>query len=148
LDAALAGAPDDAFVLYVAGRLGQRLGGEHALARLEAATQRDPELAAASIALAEARHDEGRPEDALTLLDAVLARDPENLRAKLWRGFLTADDDEVEPALATMTSLEPRLEHGAPTDHVLFDLTRSHLLRRQGQNDQAGAAVEAALSAG
>jgi tetratricopeptide (TPR) repeat protein len=148
IDAALAGAPDDAFILYIAGRLGQRLGDEHALEHLEAATQHDPELAAASIALAEARHDEGRPEDALTLLDAVLAHDAENLRAKLWRGFLTADDDEVEPALAVMTSLEPRLEHGAPTDHVLFDLTRSHLLRRQGHHDEAGAAVEAALSAG
>src|SRR6185369_13972644 len=114
----------------------------------EAATQHDPELSAAAIALAEARHDEGRHEDALTLLDGVLGRDAENLRAKLWRQFLTADDDEVEPALATLTALEPRLEHGAPTDHVLFDLTRSHLLRRQGHHDEAGAAVEAALSAG
>ena len=148
MDAALAGAPDDAVVLYIAGRIGQRLGDEHALERLEAATQRSPELSAAAIALAEARHDEGRPEDALTLLDGVLTRDPENLRAKLWRGFLTADDDDVEPALATMTTLEPRLEHGAPTDHVLFELTRSHLLRRQGHHDEAGAAVEAALSAG
>lgn len=148
LDAALAGAPDDAVILYIAGRLGQRLGDEHALERLEAATQRDPELAAASIALAEARHDEGRHDDALTLLDGVLGRDAQNLRAKLWRQFLTADDDDVEPALAVLTELEPRLEHGAPTDHVLFDLTRSHLLRRQGHHDEAGAAVEAALSAG
>lgn len=148
IDAALAGAPDDAAVLYIAGRLGQRLGDEHALEHLEAATQHDPELAAAAIALAEARHDEGRPEDALTLLDGVLAHDAENFRAKLWRGFLTADDDEVDPALATLTALEPRLEHGAPTDHVLFDLTRSRLLRRQGHHDEAGAAVEAALQAG
>lgn len=148
LDAALTGAPDDAVVLYIAGRLGQRLGDEHALERLEAATQRDPELSAAGIALAEARHDEGRADDALALLDAVVAHDPENLRAKLWRGFFTADDDEVEAGLATMTALEPRLEHGAPTDHVLFDLTRSHLLRRQGHHDEAAAAVEAALSAG
>lgn len=148
IDAALAGAPQDAVVLYVAGRLGQRLGDENALERLESATQRDPELAAASIALAEARHDEGRHEDALTLLDGVLQRDPENLRAKLWRGFLTADDDEVEPALAAVTALEPRLVHGAPSDHVLYQLTRSHLLRRQGHHDEAGAAVETALQAG
>ncbi len=148
IDAAIAGAPEDAVVLYVAGRLGQRLGDENALERLEAATQRDPELAAAAIALAEARHDEGRHEDALTLLDGVLQRDPENLRAKLWRGFLTADDDEVEPALAAVTALEPRLVHGAPSDHVLYQLTRSHLLRRQGHHDEAGAAVETALEAG
>lgn len=148
IDAALAGAPDDAQILYIAGRLGQRLGDEHALERLETATQRDPQLAAAAIALAEARHDEGRHDDALTLLDGVLSHDPENLRAKLWRGFLTADDDDVDPALAALMALEPRLEHGAPTDHVLFDLTRSHLLRRQGHHDEAGAAVEAALSAG
>ncbi len=148
LDAALAGAPDDAQILYIAGRLGQRLGDEHALERLEAATQRDPQLAAAAIALAEARHDEGRPEDALALLDAVLSHDAENLRAKLWRGFLTADDDDVTAGLDAMQALEPRLEHGAPTDHVLYDLTRSHLLRRQGHHDEAGEAVEAALQAG
>jgi tetratricopeptide (TPR) repeat protein len=147
-DAALAGAPDDGVVLYLVGRLGQRLGDEHALEHLEAATQRDPQLAAAAIALAEARHDEGRHEDALALLDGVLGRDANNLRAKLWRSFLTADDDEIDPALAVLTALEPRLAHGAPTDHVLFDLTRSHLLRRQGHHDEAGAAVEQALSRG
>jgi tetratricopeptide (TPR) repeat protein len=146
--AALAGAPDDAVVLYVAGRLGQRLGGEHALEQLEAATQRDPELAAAAIALAEARYDEGRPEDALTLLDGVLSHDAENFRAKLWRGYFTCDDDEVEAAMSTLTALQPRLEHGAPTDHVLYELTRARLLRRQGHHEEAHGAIDEALHAG
>ncbi len=146
--AMLAAAPEDASILYVVGRLEQRLGEDEALTHLEAATQHDPELGSAAIALAEARHDEGRHEDALTLLDAVLSHDGENLRAKLWRGFLTSDDDDIDSAFATLTEIEPRLVHGAPTDHVLYQLTRSRLLRRQGHHDEAGEAVELALNAG
>ncbi len=148
ITAMLEGSPQDASILYVAGRLEQRLGMDDALTHLETATQQDPELGSAAIALAEARHDEGRHEDALTLLDAVLSHDETNLRARLWRSFLTADDDEIEAALTALDALEERLEHGAPTDQVLFELTRSRLLRRQGHHDEAGEAVELALDAG
>jgi tetratricopeptide (TPR) repeat protein len=148
VEQAIAAAPEDPFVLYVAGRVGQRLGSEQALAQLESAVQRDPELAAAAIGLAEARHDEGRHEDAIQLLEAVLGHDAQNLRARLWQAFLTADEVEVEPGLSSLTELEPRLERGAPTDVVLLQLTRARLERRAGRHEPAGAAVEAALRAG
>jgi len=148
IDAAVAAAPEDAFILYVAGRVGQRLGSEQALGQLEAAVQRDSELAAAAIALAEARHDEGRHEESVQLLEGVLSRDAENLRARLWQSFLDADEVEVEPGLTSLAQLEPRLEHGAPTDVVLLQLTRARLERRAGRHEPASAAVEAALSAG
>ena len=148
VDAALTAAPEDASILYLAGRLEQRLGDEDALTHLEAAVAAEPRLIAAAIALAEARNDEGRQEDAITLLDGVLTADGEHLRALLWRAYLTAGESEIDPALAQLTGLEPRLEHGAPTDHVLFQLARAHLLRRRGDHEGAVAAVDAALGAG
>jgi tetratricopeptide (TPR) repeat protein len=148
VDAALAAGPEDPSILYIAGRLEQRLGDDDALTHLEAAIAGEPTLTAAAIALAEARSDEGRQEDAIALLDGVLAREPEHLRALLWKAYLTAGDAEIEPGLAQLTELDPRMEHGAPTDHVLFQLTRAHLLRRRGDHEGAVAAVDAALSAG
>lgn len=148
VDTALAAAPEDPFILYVAGRVGQRLGSEQALTQLETAVQRDPELACAAIALSEARHDEGRHEDAMALLAAVLTHDDHNLRARLWQAYFQADEVEVEPGLTALRELEPRLEHGAPTDVVLLQLTRARLERRAGRHEPAGAAVEAALGAG
>lgn len=148
VDAALEAAPEDPSILYIAGRLEQRLGDDDALAHLEAAIEGEPTLTAAAIALAEARSDEGRQEDAIALLDGVLAREPEHLRALLWKAYLTAGDAEIEPGLSQLTELESRLEHGAPTDHVLFQLTRAHLLRRRGDHEGAVAAVDAALAAG
>ncbi len=148
VDAALEAGPEDPAILYVAGRLEQRLGDDDALSHLEAAIAAEPALTAAAIALAEARSDEGRQEDAITLLDGVLGRDPEHLRALLWKAYLTAGDAEIDPGLAQLAGLEDRLEHGAPTDHVLFQLTRAHLLRRQGDHEGAVAAVDAALGAG
>jgi len=146
--AALAASPEDPSILYIAGRLGQRLGDEDALTHLEAAIVGEPTLTAAAIALAEARSDEGRQEDAIALLDGVLAREPEHLRALLWKAYLVAGDAEIEPGLAQLTEMESRLQHGAPTDHVLFQLTRAHLLRRRGDHEGAVAAVDAALAAG
>ncbi|UJR81663.1 tetratricopeptide repeat protein [Sandaracinus amylolyticus] len=142
------GGAEQAGLLYVAGRLEQRLGVDTALEHLQQAVGRDAQLTAAAIALAEARHDEGRPEEAVTLIDQVLARDGENLRAQLWRAFLTADDRDPAEAIAALAPIEARLEHGAPTDRVLTELTRARLLRRQGEHERAAAAVDAALSAG
>ncbi len=149
LASALEARGSDAAILYVAGRLEQRLGGETALDHLQAAIEADGDLVAPRIALAEVRHDEGQAEEALALLDAVLADAAEHLRAVLWRAFLTSDGEEPAAALAAIARLEEDIdEHGAPTDHVLFELTRARLLRRQGQTAEAGAAVDEALLAG
>ncbi|AKF05731.1 tetratricopeptide repeat protein [Sandaracinus amylolyticus] len=142
------GGAEQAGILYVAGRLEQRLGVDTALEHLQQAVERDAQLTAAAIALAEARHDEGRPEEAVTLIDQVLARDAENLRAQLWRAFLTADDRDPGEAIAALAPIEARLEHGAPTDRVLTELTRARLMRRQGEHERAAEAVDAALRAG
>lgn len=149
VEAALAVADGDAAILYVVGRCEQRLGADDAVTHLEAALAADPELNAAAIALAELRHDEGRSEDAMTLLDGILGRDPENLRAQLWKDYLSAGDVEIDPAIAALNALEGGLNlHGAPTDVVLFQLTRARLLRRNGDHAGAVTAVDAALAAG
>jgi tetratricopeptide (TPR) repeat protein len=150
LDHALEGeGANDAAVRYIAGRLEQRFGdADRALEHLQASVERDPALGAPSIALAEARYDEGRPEDAIALLDRVLEREAQNLRAQLWKAFLTADETEPAAGIAALAPLDARLEHGAATDRVLIALTRARLLRRQGDHAGAGAAVDLALEAG
>ncbi|HJL17754.1 MAG TPA: tetratricopeptide repeat protein, partial [Sandaracinaceae bacterium LLY-WYZ-13_1] len=146
---ALEARPRDPAILYLAGRLEQRLGGDDALEHLEAATQGEAELNAARVALAEARYDQGQAEEALALLDEILASDDDHLRATLWRAYMTSDTTEPAEGLATLGALEEDLEqHGAPTDQVLHALTRSRLLRRQGETEAAGQAVDAALQAG
>lgn len=147
--AALEASPNDAAILYLAGRLEQRLAGENAVAHLEAAAEADGALVAPRIALAEVRHDEGQAAAALALLDEVLAQHADHLRAKLWRAFLASDTEEPGPAMAVLDALEQDVrDRGAPTDRVLRELARARLLRRQGQTDAAGEAVDAALMAG
>jgi predicted Zn-dependent protease len=149
LDAGLTARPRDPAILYLAGRLEQRLGRDTAVERLQAAVDADAQLVAPRIALAEVRYDEGRAEDALELLGQVLAREAEHLRARLWRAFLTSDAEEPAAALAALDGLQETVqEHGAPTDRVLLELARSRLLRRQGTIDRAGEAVDRALLAG
>ncbi|MBK8169780.1 MAG: tetratricopeptide repeat protein [Sandaracinaceae bacterium] len=139
---------NDAFILYLAGRLEQRLGDATATEHLAAAVQRDPALIAASIALAETKSDDGQREEALALIDAALRRTSNHLRAKLWRGFLSADDVDPQTGLTEVAQLAARLSVGAPTDQVLVDLTRARLLRRKGENGPAGEAVDHAMQAG
>lgn len=138
----------NAFILYLAGRLEQRLGDAAAIEHLAAAVQRDPSLVAASIALAETKSDDGQRDEALALIDAALARSPNHLRARLWRTFLSADDADPTAGLAQVEQLAARLTVGAPTDRVLVELARARLLRRKGENEPAGAAVDHAMEAG
>ncbi|MGF1466256.1 MAG: tetratricopeptide repeat protein [Sandaracinaceae bacterium] len=147
--AALEARPRDASILYLAGRLGQRLGQDEALERLTRAAELEPRLAAPAIALAEARYDEGRADEAMERLGAVLERYPDHLRGRLWRAYLEADEGEPGGLLTALTALEQTVEdHGAPTDRVLYELTRAHLLRRRGDAEGSGEAVDAALDAG
>ena len=146
---ALSTRPDDPAILYLVGRLEQRLGMEDALTHLEAASVGEAALSAPRIALAEAKNDAGQAEEALSWLDQVLEHDGQHLRAQLWRSFLTADDGEPDELLAAVEEIASTLEdHGAPTDEVIYHLTRARLLRRQGHTEQAGEAVDEALSAG
>ncbi len=148
LRAALEASPEDAAVLYIAGRIKQRLGADDALDDLAGAIEKEPALSAAAIALAEARADEGRRDEAIELLDGVLGRTPDHLRATLWKVFVTADEADPAEGLARVDGLGERLEVGAPTDRVLAELTRARLLRRQGQVERAAEAVDRAGEAG
>lgn len=139
---------DAAFANYVAGRLGQRLGDEAAEGRLRQALELEPSFAAPAFALAEMAAEAGNKEDARALLDAVAGHHQDHLRATLWRAYLDTDDGDAAAGLRALDALEERLEHGAPTDHVLASLTRARLLRREGDNEAAREAVEAAASAG
>jgi tetratricopeptide (TPR) repeat protein len=62
---------------------------------------------------------------------------------------MTTDGDEPGPALAALDALEESVrQHGAPTDHVVRQLARARLLRRQGEVEPAGEAVDLAIRAG
>ncbi|MBX3273830.1 MAG: tetratricopeptide repeat protein [Sandaracinaceae bacterium] len=149
LAAALAARPRDPAILYLVGRLEQRLGSEDALTHLEAATEGESTLNAPRVALAEARYDGGEADEALELLDHVLANRADHLRARLWRAFMTSDAGEPDALLGTLETIAEHLsDHGAPTDHVVYQLTRARLLRRKGEAREAGRAVDQALRAG
>lgn len=146
---ALEARPRDPALLYLAGRLEQRLGDEDALEHLQAAVEGEERLLAPRIALAEARFDEGQAEEALTLIDQVLSNESEHLRGRLWRTFMTSDDGEPEAAITSLVALDETVTtHGAPTDRVLYELARARLLRRSGEGEQAREAVDEAMRAG
>ena len=148
LAAALAASPNDASLLYVVGRLEQRLGDESASAHLGAAVASAPTLAAAVLAVVEAKAAAEDPEGALLLLDTVLSRQPGHLRGTLWRALLTTETADTTQALAALDALAPRLAQGAPSDRALADVARVRLLRRAEQPVPASAALERAASSG
>ncbi len=144
---ALNAAPNDAFILYLAGRVGQRLGLEDAAARLASATEHDPALSSAAIALAEARVDEGQGDEARLLLQRVVERDATSLRAKLWLLVLQADGD-VEAGLSSLVTLRAEVDHAAPADVLLSRIAEAQFESRAGRIEQAMAAIEAGAGAG
>ena len=148
LQAARAESGDDPESLYLIGRLEQRLGDERAAGHLAGAIEGAPELAAAHLALAEDAFENGRTEEATEHLEAVLSRYEGHLRASLWSQYLAADDEDPAAVLGRVDALQPRLEKGAPTDVVLYHLTRARLLRRQGDLVAAEGSVEEAAQAG
>jgi tetratricopeptide (TPR) repeat protein len=149
VDEALEADSDDAAVLYMVGRVEQRLGRETALEHLQAAVEKEPAMVAAAMALAEARADDGLDSEALELVDAVLARDDTHMRASLWKAFLTANDTDPDEGLAFLEAKTEELDDlGAATDRVLAGLTRARLLRRKGESEAATDAVDSAAQGG
>jgi tetratricopeptide (TPR) repeat protein len=135
-------------LLYVVGRLQQRLGQADAGARLQAAVAAAPDLLAASLALAELQQERGHEQEALAGFDAVLGRHPDQLRAKLWRAFLSADAQDPAQGMSALDALSKHAHEGAPIDRILWALARARLLERKGQLAPASEAVRDALSAG
>jgi tetratricopeptide (TPR) repeat protein len=144
----LAAAQADARLLYLVGRFEQRAGRGDALAHLQAAAKAEPKLVPAQLALSELAFDAGDRDAALAQVDAALAIDKGQLRARLFRMFLSADD--AEPALAqqALAGLGEAMKKAGAIDRALEALVRARVLRRQGQGEAAGTAVEEAGSAG
>ena len=139
---------DQPELLYLVGRIEQRLGRPEADADLQAAAAKAPDLIAAALALAEEARDQGDEQGARAKLDAVLQRHPEHLRTRLWNAVLTADEQEPTAALAALQKLDESAKLGAPVDRVLWGLSRARLSARAGQNDKAAEALRDALGAG
>jgi tetratricopeptide (TPR) repeat protein len=148
LKQALEQAKGEPELLYVAGRLQQRMGQADASARLQAAAAAAPDLLAASLALAEAQQDQGHESEALAAFEAVLKRQPGQLRAPLWRAFLTADSEDKAHALHALDAVSRQARAGAPIDRILWALSRSRLLQRSGDPVHAGEALREGLAAG
>ncbi|MCA9603505.1 MAG: tetratricopeptide repeat protein, partial [Myxococcales bacterium] len=148
IEAARNASPKDGRILYIAGRLEQRLGDAAAPEDLEAAMKGSPAPTAAAIAYAESLADDGRSEDAMRVLDQVLASNRGHLRASLWRALIAAADEDADAALGRLDGLVKHLDVGAPTDRVLAGLTRARLLRRKNDAAGATAAVDEAVKAG
>jgi len=140
---------DDPRIQYLAGRLGQRLGRDDAVERLEAAVEAEPRLVAAALALVELRADQGRTKDAGKLLGDVLSHDGEHLRARVWQLLLEEADRQPAAGLADAKALDEEVaEEGAATDRVLLELARAGFHLRAGDRDAARSAVTAAAKAG
>jgi len=149
VEAALAADAEDPAVLYMVGRIEQRLGMPAALEHLEGAITGEGALVAASMAVAEARADDGNDNEAIELIDTVLASDPTHLRASLWKAFITADDQDPAEALASLDEKTANLDElGAATDRVIAGLTRARLLRRMEESEAATEAVDEAAQGG
>jgi tetratricopeptide (TPR) repeat protein len=148
LEQARAKMGEDPGLLYLVGRLEQRLGRPEADAHLQAAALKAPELVAVSLAQAEQLREQGDGQGALAKLDAVLQRHPEHVRARLWRAVLTADEPEPASALAALQQLAEPARLGAPVDRILWGLARARLFARAGQTDKSAEALREALGAG
>jgi tetratricopeptide (TPR) repeat protein len=144
----LAVAQADARLLYLVGRFEQRAGRGDALAHLQAAAKAEPTLVPAQLALGELAFDAGDRAAALAQVDAALAIDKGQLRARLFRMFLSADDAEPALAQAALAALGEAMKKAGAIDRALEALVRARVLRRQGQGEAAGKAVEVAGSAG
>ncbi len=147
-DAALRAQPRDAATLYVAGRIGQQLGEPDAAARLAEAVSAADAPAAARLALAEARLDQGDSAAAVRLVDEVLALRATHLRALLWRGLLGAGDTEPATALTALSGLDARVAQAAQADRVLAALAAARQRLRAGDLETAGASIDRALGVG
>jgi tetratricopeptide (TPR) repeat protein len=144
----LAGVQGDARLLYLVGRFEQRAGRAEALAHLQAAVKADPRLVPAQLALSEMALEAGDRDAALAQVDAALAIDREQLRARLFRLFLRADDADPAQIQKELVQLNPSMEKAGAIDRALEALVRARVLRRQGQGEAAGKAVEQAGNSG
>ncbi|MFT5680094.1 MAG: cytochrome c-type biogenesis protein CcmH/NrfG [Myxococcota bacterium] len=64
--------------------------------------------------------------EAMAALDTVIAADPSNGRALLWKGFMLANTDQKEPAIATLKQAAPLVkwpEEQLFTENMLRELT-------------------------
>jgi tetratricopeptide (TPR) repeat protein len=134
----------DARLLYLVGRYEQRAGRGEALSHLQAAAKADAKLVPAQLALAELALEAGDRDAALAQVNAALLVDPQHLRARLFQLFLRADDAEPAQIQQALVALKPSMEKAGAIDRALEALVRTRLLRRQGQGEAAGKAVEEA----
>ena len=148
LAAVLSGAAADARLLYLVGRFEQRAGRGDALLHLQAAAKAEPKLVPAQLALSELALEAGDRAAALTQVDVALTIDKDQLRARLFRMFLSADDGDPALAQKTLAGLGEAMKKAGGIDHALEALVRARVLRRQGQAEAAGKAVEEAAGAG
>ncbi len=145
---ALGAAQGDGRLLYVVGRLEQQLALPSASEHLQAASQLDPKLAPAKLALGELDLEAGDRTQAQARIEAVLSAYPKHLRAQLLRLFVSADTVQPTQAQQALDTLAKDVSLAGPADQVVLALTRARLLRRQGQLEPASKAVEQAASAG
>lgn len=148
LEQALASASGDARRLHLLGRLEERLGRPQSREHIEAASQTDPKLMPARLALAEIALDAGERADALARVDAVLAEHKQHLRAQLMRLFITANDAEPAQLEAALHGLTDAMKLAGSVDELLFSLTKARVLRRQAKVDEASDAIERAAGLG
>jgi tetratricopeptide (TPR) repeat protein len=134
----LAVGSQDARLLYLAGRLQQRLDGSADSTPLQHAMALKDPPAAAFIAHAEQLYDEGRQEESVQVLRRVTDSFAGHLRAVAWLAFLRAEDESIPTVQQELSLLEKQTPKMAATDRVLFGLAKVRLLKRR--NDESGRA--------
>ncbi len=142
--AALKVGSNDARVLYLVGRLHQRMGEPDAEALLSQASQKDPELSLAWLAQAEIARQMARYDEASQLFEQARGKDHTQLRAELWSVVLATSASSASEQLSKLDSLKNRVEHGSVGDKLLYRLARAGVLLESGDLDGARAAVKEA----
>jgi len=143
-EAALKAGANDARVLYLVGRLHQRMGLPDAEALLSQAAQKAPELSLAWLGQAEIARQTSRPDEAAQLFTQALGKDGRQLRAELWSVVLSSGPGQGPELLKKLDALKARVDHGSPADKLLAGLARAGVLLDNGDLDAARIAVKEA----
>ncbi len=135
---------NDARVLYLVGRLHQRMGENDAEALLSQAGQKDPELSLAWLGQAEIARQMGRLDEAAQLFEQARGKDHTQLRAELWSVVLGTGSGAAPAQLSKLDALKKRVDHGSVGDKLLWRLARAGLLLESNDLEGARALVREA----
>jgi tetratricopeptide (TPR) repeat protein len=144
IDESLQKGGDDPRVLYLIGRLRQRIGASDAEPLLVRATEKGPEYALGWLARAEFLRQAAEPEEARQLFVKALGKDGQQLRAELWIILIDAQAGRDPALLAKLDGLAERIKVASPSDRLLASIARATVSLAATQVDTARGVIREA----